>query len=137
VAQFSGNDIRSLSKAHKLSRHELAAILGVSPVTVEKWEQASETPVRSKYHTKLLDLAGAGAAGAGFGIFAAPALSPVAGILGLGAISLSALLTDAELDKASETIQGLKKLTPSERDSMIRLLLKMNKPAQGSGEEQT
>ncbi len=128
MAHFSGHEIRNLRKAHKLSRHELAAILGVSPVTIEKWEQAAEKPVRSKYHSKLLELAGAGAAGAGIGFFAAPVLFPVAGILGLGAIGLSALVTDAELDKASETIQGLKKLTPSERESMIQMLLKMNKP---------
>jgi transcriptional regulator with XRE-family HTH domain len=128
---FTGDDIRNLRKSCRLSRKELGDILGVAAVTIEKWEQRGNQKIRTKYHDKLIQLSGAGLAGAGIGAFAAPALLPVAGLMGLGAISAAALLSDTELENAAKTIEKLKRLTPEERLVMVELMKKMN-TTQGS-----
>jgi transcriptional regulator with XRE-family HTH domain len=128
---FTGDDIRNLRKSCRLSRKELGDILGVAAVTVEKWEQRGNQEIRTKYHDKLMQLSGAGLARAGIGAFAAPAILPVAGLMGLGAISAAALLSDKELENAANTIEKLKRLTIEERQVMVDLMKKMN-TTQGS-----
>ncbi len=126
MSDFNGNDIRELRKNHRLTRKEMGDLLSVSAVTVEKWEQKSNQKIRPKYHEKLMEIAGAGIAGAGIGVLAAPALLPIADVLGLGAIGLACLVSDTELEKASATIEKLKRLSSEEREIMIQLVKKMN-----------
>jgi transcriptional regulator with XRE-family HTH domain len=123
---FTGNDIRALRRSRRLSRKELGELLGVAAVTIEKWEQRGDQKVRTKYHGKLMQLSEAGIACEGIGAFAAPALLPIAGLMGLGAISAAALLSDKELDNAANMIEKLKRLTIDERQVMVDLMKKMN-----------
>ncbi len=124
MKQFSGNDLREIRKKHRLKRSEMAQYLGVSPVTIEKWEQHGEEKIRPKYLEKISSLAGVGAVGVGVGMFAAPALIPFAAILGGGAM-IGGLLNDNELAKASDLVVGLKKLSPSERKKLFAMIKKM------------
>jgi transcriptional regulator with XRE-family HTH domain len=126
--QFTGDDVRSLRKKNKLSRKELAEFLGVSAVTIEKWEQAREKVIRPKYEEKLTKLSKLGAAGLFAGILTAPALIVPAALLGGGSF-LGKLVTDEELDSAASLIEGLKKLSPQEREQYFALSKKI------SGEE--
>jgi transcriptional regulator with XRE-family HTH domain len=121
---FIGDDVRSLRKRHKLSRKELAEFLGVSAVTIEKWEQAKEKIIRPKYEEKLTKLSKLGAAGVFAGLLAAPALVLPAALLGGGSL-LGKLVTDEELENAASVIEGLKKLTPEEREQFFTLSKKI------------
>ena len=122
---FSGNDIRAVRKKHRLSRKELADFLEVSPVTIEKWEQHGNQMVRPKYHTKLAQLSGIGAAGIVTGLLAAPVLLAPALIAGVG-LGLGTLISDEGIDKASKLLEGLKRLSPEERRAFIALTKKMS-----------
>ena len=125
MAKFTGNDVRDIRKKHRMTRKELAEELGVSAVTIEKWEQHGDKTIRSKYHEKLANIGGIGTAGVIAGMLVAPALLAPAAILG-GGVGVAALLTDDGLDKATKLLNQLKRLTPEERETLINLTRKMN-----------
>lgn len=124
MKQFTGNDLREIRKRHRLKRSEIAQLLEVSPVTIEKWEQHGDERIRPKYLEKISTLAGGAAAGIGVGLLAAPALLPLASIVGAGAI-IGGLMGDEDLTRASELVQGLKKLSPADRKKLFSLVQKM------------
>lgn len=128
VTKFNGDDLRNIRKEQKLSRSEMAKLLGVSPVTIEKWEQMGNKPIRDKYEHAVSTIAGAGVAGAGIGLIAAPAVLPALGLFaGIGGLAYSTgLLSDRELRNASVAIENLKKLTPEERIQFVKLFQKMS-----------
>jgi len=105
-----------------MSRKELAAFLNVSAVTIEKWEQQGDRPIRPKYHAQLKELKGKNAALLAAGALAAPTLVLPA-LLAAG--GLQALLGDAELDRAYLMIEKLKRLGPEERETFLKLARKM------------
>jgi transcriptional regulator with XRE-family HTH domain len=123
---FTGNDVRDIRKSLGLSRAEMGSVLGVAAVTVEKWEQSGDKTIRSKYFGKLMELSGAGFAGAGIGFVAAPAILGVAAATAIGALAASALIGDKELDEAIGMMERLRKLSPEERKTLVELLLKAN-----------
>src|SRR4051794_40834230 len=120
MKHFTGNDVRAVRKKHGLTRKELADYLEVSAVTVEKWEQHGEKIIRPKYHQKLAQLGGIGAAGIAAGLLAAPALLAPALIVG-GAAGFGALLSDEGLERAGRLLDGLRKLSPEERMTLFTL----------------
>lgn len=123
--EFTGNEVRTVRKKHKLTRKELGQYLDVSPVTIEKWEQQGSKVVRPKYHEKLAQLGGVGIAGVVAGIAFAPALLAPALMLGGAAAGFGALVSDDDLEKAGKLLDGLKKLTPEERKTLFELSRKI------------
>ena len=122
---FFGRDVKSIRKKHRLSRSEMAESLNVSPVSIEKWEQSPDKPIRPKYHQKLNTFLGMGGAGALAGLVAAPvALLPSLAIF--GAAGAAKLIADNNIDDAISGLEALKKLTPEERETLISLVDKMN-----------
>lgn len=51
---FSPQEVRSLRMSMQFSQAQFALLLGVSPETVAKWEQGSNSPARSS--TRLLQI---------------------------------------------------------------------------------
>lgn len=125
---FTGHEIRELRRQHDLTRKQLAKLLGVAAVTIEKWELAPNQPIRPKYHEALGRIAGLGTGAGIVGAIAAPAVLaalPIAGLVGVGLIGAKKLLTDTELDQAEAVLRSLRRLSPEERETWLNLTAKM------------
>lgn len=126
---FTGNDVRELRKKHSLSRRKLGEFLNVAAVTIEKWEQAGDQPIRPKYYDALGKIAGYSAGAGIVGAIAAPmalAALPAVSILGAGAWMASKFWSDTEIDRIEESLIALRRLTPEERKTLFQLYEKMN-----------
>lgn len=53
MSKWTGSKVRELRHKRRLSRKEFAELLNVAAVTVEKWEQRPDTPIREKYLHQL------------------------------------------------------------------------------------
>lgn len=126
---FTGKNLRQIRKSLGLSRKQVGDLLGVAAVTIEKWEQKNDTPIRSKYHGPLMLLSKAEVpSGDGNASGQVPSVS----LSGFEALNNASLLTDSELENAMSTIEKLKRLTISERQRLLALVKKMNSPADRS-----
>jgi transcriptional regulator with XRE-family HTH domain len=127
MQDLTGNDLRELRKKYRITRAELAKYLEVSPVTVEKWEQRGEDPIRPKYLEKLAGLTGMGSMGVGAGLIAAPALLGPASILAAvaGVSAISSIREGMQVDKTGELLRKLNKLSARDRNKLFEIIRKM------------
>ncbi|ASD63028.1 helix-turn-helix domain-containing protein [Bdellovibrio bacteriovorus] len=131
--EFTGGDLRAFRTELRLSRAQLAALLNVSPTTVEKWEQRESEPIRSKYHTLLSSLGAKGvgvAIGAGIaGVVAAPAVLGFAAALGATALATgsgaSFLKEDSDTQSLRNFLVKFGGLSEEEKRTFIDVLQKM------------
>ncbi len=133
MKEFTGDDLRTFRKKTSMSRQDVAAHLNVSPVTVEKWEQHGDKPIKTKYYGSLSSIGalgtGVGAAGVAAGLIAAPAVLGVAAAVGASSILAGGLglsKDSKDIQKLTNLLEGFSKLSPKEQKQYVNLLKKMS-----------